>query len=142
MMRMADGYGKCIGSIFRQWLGGMQQHANHMLNLLLVCPPIANHGLFYLCGRIGAHSKVTIATGGNQRAACLAELECGSCIFGNKNIFNGCRFRFEFADDGFQAVKEYVQAAVKITFAATDDTMVNMAQMIAMYVNDAYAGFQ
>jgi len=68
---MADGYGKCIGSIFGQRPGGMQQQTHHMLNLRLIRPPKANYGLLDLSGRIGAHPQAAITTGGYQSATGL-----------------------------------------------------------------------
>ena len=141
-MRMTDGHGKRICSIFRQWLGGMQQYAYHMLYLLLVCPAESDHSLLHFGGGIGRDTQAGIRTCSDQCAARLSQFQRRIDIFRYKHIFNGSKGGVEFRNHQFQPAKEYVQAIIKVARTTANDAVMYMADAVALYINNTNTGFQ
>ena len=95
---MADGDRQGIGGIFLGDFRQVEQNAHHLLDLGFFRPAIADHGIFYLQGRIFENRQSGIDSGEQGRPAGMSELEGGKGIFGDEDLFDGNRLR-RIADD-------------------------------------------
>ena len=131
-MTVADGYSERICGITGRELPQAEQHADHVLNLILRCMAAPGHRLLYLVGRIFVEGKTSGDACHQSGAARLAELERRSRVAMEKNLLDSKRHRpFGFDDRGY-AVEDCAQSRTQIVAANVDAPACHVTGMISM----------
>ena len=119
-----------------------QQRLQHLLNLALLGPALADHRLFDLQRRIFGHRQTGVYCCNNGRSAGLPQLERTLNIVGEKDIFHRDLIRMVLGNYFRKSVEDAFKSARKICSAVGEDSaVVHMNQAIALLVDNSVTGY-
>ena len=139
-MRVTYCHRQSVGGVCLQLFAIIQQHADHVLNLLLASGAGTGDALLDQSGRVFTDQQSGIDSGTDCRPARLPELQRRHRIFVHKDILDGALLWLPLLDNGADFGKDIAETLGKCVTARGNVTMRYIHTAIAVTVDNTVTG--